>query len=305
MGFKKAAEVLDALFEFAGGRDNYYYKVVASGTQLPAELRFDAVIIDLSSRMFSIYPACRTGHELVCFINKLVRDLAQRFGASEFFFCVDDRDFVTKAKAVEQAQRAQSNPCAPYVEQLALRDGTSTPLATYQFGLGALPSEYEKLMATPVLRRRWFVFVGDVVANYIQRPNPQKVSTVTVSGFRHCTCKSLCVGSQTSRVVKTAFFGKEDEAQPAPSTILTKDNPTLQIGLARCAAAATECHQHFASAHIDGELAEQSVMPTIEVGEAEGQCFYWVNKLIGNNQSTRILVSVNSASTTPTRWRAA
>jgi hypothetical protein len=305
MGFHKSTEVREALLSLVANRRECVYEL-SKGEKLPDELRFDAVITDLSSRLYSIYFGCKTGLDLLRYFNLANSTLATERGASTFIYCVDDRSHVDAAKGAERASRQQSKNAAPYDPSVVLKTepATQTPLETYRFALDtALPDDYDRLLATPQLRRAWFVFLGTLLSCYAARPAENRTTSITVSGFRRCACgNSHCAHATQSSVVKTVFlFG-------SPVREMTLEQQTV-IGLNRAALVASGDFSHLAPElacgaeiptlqssckhHIDHHM--QRVSDSIEIGESEGQCFYWVDQLVRVESCTSILLRINDA----------
>jgi hypothetical protein len=299
MGFKKATEVLEQLILLAGDAEKCYFNITAGDT-LPADIRFDAAMCDLSSRLYSIYFGCKTGRDLLNVINSYMRVSASRFGISAFFWCVDDSEHVTKAKGNEHASRDEARTVVAYVDTVELRTfpPTSVPLHSFRFDFGALPSDYDRLLATPELRRKWFVFVGDLLTSYAERPSDDRLTSITVSGARRCSCGGKCEESREAFVFKTVYVVSSPIAGEEPSvdtmaqdTSATPKNADFTVNKCPCESPDGPVCQRARSSHVDGH--PQSKRPSIMIGEAEAQCFYWVNETVTVDNVKRILVRAN------------
>ena len=302
MGFKSSADVIEQLLLLTPGRSACFFKP-NNGAPLPNNLKLDVVITDMSSKLFSIYFGVRTGRELLRFVNAQMSEACRQFGASSFYFCVDDRSCVTTAKAAERLKRVEAKEVEPYKEMVELKGLTtpSVPLAGFQFGLGPLPVDYDRMLATDELRVKWFVFVGDLIASYTCTPDPSRLITITTSGFRRCSCGNReCELSRESKVVKTFFLPREmvkDTNEPVTGVLAMALHdagtplPDLSAAGSGCQFAPTA--QCARKQHIDS--FRQVEKPSIGVGEAEGQCFYWVHQTTLQEKTGRALVRVNDS----------
>lgn len=303
MGFKNSADVIESLLALTPARNACFFKP-NDGSPLPPDTRFDVVITDMSSRLYSIYFGVRTGRDLLRFINAQMADAALRFGATSFYFCVDDRTHVTAAKAAERLKRADSKDVAPYSDLVSLKGiaTPSVPLDGFQFGMGPLPDDYDRLLATDALRAKWFVFVGDLIASHTCSPNPGALVTVTTSGFRRCSCgDERCELACESKVVKTFFMSPDMLAgsnEPPAGVLAVALNDAVAplpdlgstLGAGCPFASGAQCAR---KQHIDAH--RQFEKPSICVGEAEGQCFYWVQQATLTENEARALVRVNDS----------
>jgi hypothetical protein len=296
MGFKKASDILDQLFALAGDQERYFFRLDNAGVDLPQGLQFDVALVDLSSRLYSIYLGCQTGRDLLRYLNNWIREKVDCFGISEFYFSVDDSEHVTAAKGGEHLKRQEAKQVNPYDPHVELKQsGMRVLLTDFRFGFGALPADYDRLLATPELRRKWFVFVGTLLACYTKRPTLNRVTSLTITGFRHCSCRSpLCEGSRSSRVLKTVYYSEKSSTEAVISTTFDATSGAPPMLHDECAVGSpAQRHQRFPNSHID--VYVQTVLPSIEIGEAEGQCFHLVRKLAeeGANNARRFLVCVN------------
>jgi hypothetical protein len=305
MGFHKSTEVREALLSMVANRRECVYEL-SKGEKLPDDLRFDAVITDLSSRLYSIYFGCKTGLDVLKYFNGTNRALATERGASAFFYCVDDRAHVSEAKGAERASRQQSKNAAPYEPNVVLQTepATETPLETYQFALNtALPDDYDRLLATPQLRRQWFVFLGTLLSAYAAAPAADRTTSITISGFRRCGCGNPhCAHSTAASVVKTVFLVGSplrelpEEWQVAigvnrAEKIANGDLSHVMPGIACGAEIPTM--QSACARHVDSNM--QRTTESIEIGESEGQCFYWLDQLVRVENMNSVLLRINDA----------
>lgn len=303
MGFKSSSDVLEQLLALTTARHLCLFKP-NEGSPLPSDLKIRVVVTDMSSKLFSIYFGVRTGRELLRYVNSQMQEACRQFEASSFYFCVDDRSHVTTAKAAERLKRADAKQVEPYKEMVELK-GISTlsvPLKGFQFGMGFLPLDYDRMLATDELRSKWFVFVGNLIASYTCSPDPNRLITITTSGFRRCSCgRSECEMARESSVTKTFFLSKDmvdDSKEPTTSAKALLFNSAGSAELPELFVSGEACKfdasaQRARVEHIDGHRRVHK--PSIQIGEAECQCFYWVHQTRLNEQEGSALVRVNDS----------
>ena len=309
MGFKKSTEVRKQFLELCDQPNRVLYDI-SSGAQLPATLKFEVAVTDLSSRLYSVYYGIRTGLDLLRLLNGTVQDLATKFEVCNFFFCVDDRKHVSRGKGAERALRLQSKDVVPYGDTVSLRSDPPSSVSTdsYVFSLeAALPDDYDRLLATAPLRRKWFVFLGELLSCFLKRPvvEGQSMTSVTISGFPRCSCGAKeCELSQDTSVVKTVFLGGsplnevDAELQHEIMQDVARQINDGAVQHTRVPANYEACKivpgaQTACKRHVDRH--PQRVSPSICIGESEGQCFYWVDQMVRNENIKRVLVRVNDA----------
>jgi len=265
MGFGDSAGVLEQLLRQCADRRRILYNLsdAKQPDSLPAELKFDAEIVDCESLLFQLFTGARTGADVLCAVQMRLDESARHFGVRRFVYCFDDREYVTDAKRRERALREEARQRSGL---RSYRDGVElctdddaehrlvVDCASYRYGLATpLPREYRRVMATPPLRRRAVEFVCELLVTHVVNPTRgAALVTLVVSGRR--TPASAGSGATTLRRVFCEGAGAE-------------------------------------SACIE--------RPACGVGEAEGQAFYWMRDLLASPSvdARRFLVTANDSDT--------
>lgn len=187
MGFKDGCEIIAVLNEFSKRRtldegasvpQCYYDLGKPDADSLPADaLRFPFVVVDLSIWVYNLCYRAATGADVLASLQHMIDEDALLLGTQMHIFCLDRRQFVWNAKAVEHVRRAAASDGAVadnYAEFVTLAEaagGGRVPTASYQYALDApMPADLRATKATPALYAKLERFLATLVAEHLRAP---------------------------------------------------------------------------------------------------------------------------------------
>lgn len=145
--------------------------------RLPDNVRFDAVLVDLSSLLMSMTAYTNTGADLMERVERLLSTSHAESGTQDFVLCFDNKEFVPRVKSIEQAERRQRTNAQPYVYEVQLTTNASLPIEQYVFDDAMpMPNDFNRLHRTPVLVRKLETFIAaGIVSRMRPPPVPMRV----------------------------------------------------------------------------------------------------------------------------------
>jgi hypothetical protein len=237
---------------------------------LPKGLVFDTILSDMSSLQFGVFGrGAVTGADVLKNLRTELRSEHMAFGTRRFVFCFDDRSYVTQAKMatqLERAAKAKQNPrTAPYENQIELAgaDVSRTPLVGYSYALeNKIPRDFARVMSTPTLLYKAIAFLCQLLATHFVNPCTVPIELV-ISGFRGQEADL----SQTCTYLRRLAAGSLDANKLPVDTVVP-------------------------------DLEEPRMDAFCRVGESEGQCIYWVRKVLESSPpigERRFLIRANDS----------
>lgn len=257
MGFTKMKEVVDGLRSMSKDPSWYYDLSKENPDTLPEELRFDAIIVDLQSKLATLHGgSVVNGADVLRLLNDIILQDMQQFGTTRFVFCFDDSRYVYNAKETERAMRQKSRTEGTkkygdhyVVVKSSTPNGppTQVPIDDYQYGLDVnLPAYYAQVLSERRLITRWKRFVATLLTSHLSSPNPVTGAVVFVCGVE------LDLGGEVG-VTKVIFPAGQEKGIP-----VKKDR--------------------------------------VKIGESECRCFYWLRRFIaGNEVKGNVMVRCNDS----------